>query len=339
MPICVVGMHRSGTSVTARVLSQLGVDLGPEETLLEADAEDNPRGYWEQRGILALNDELLERLGGPWTDPPRLREGWHLSSRLDDLRRRADALLESTFGDGPWGWKDPRCSLTLPFWRSVAPAMRVVVCVRHPLEVAESWARRGPGFDAGYALELWIEHTARALIDSEGLPRLVIHHQDFFRDLDGQIARLARFASGEDASVAPETAQAIRDFVSDDLWRSRRGNGAGTSRLPAEVEALYDVLVSAPPDSLSERDALAEHARRLLASRHRAQNRDLRGYVWFRLRERGRRRLLRPFLWRVRRALLAAHERAASMGRHGLARRLRAALAKVDRLRARWLVE
>jgi hypothetical protein len=47
-------MHRSGTSVVASVLQRLGVFLGAPAALLDPLPE-NPRGYWEHRGIKDLN--------------------------------------------------------------------------------------------------------------------------------------------------------------------------------------------------------------------------------------------------------------------------------------------
>jgi len=114
-------MHRSGTSALTRILNPLGVSLGPEEQLLEP-APHNPAGFWENERVFELNDELLEALGGNATTPPVLADGWERASELDGLRTRAASLVAS-LADGAEiaGWKDPRLSLTLPFWRTVAP--------------------------------------------------------------------------------------------------------------------------------------------------------------------------------------------------------------------------
>ena len=32
---------------------------------------DNPDGFWEHLGFVALNDELLNALGGAWDLPPK----------------------------------------------------------------------------------------------------------------------------------------------------------------------------------------------------------------------------------------------------------------------------
>ena len=55
-----------------------------------------------------------------------------------------------------WGSKDPRCGLTLDFWREAIPELRFVATYRHRADVASSLASRerievktgdqGPGF-------------------------------------------------------------------------------------------------------------------------------------------------------------------------------------------------
>ncbi len=120
--ICVIGMGRSGTSVLANLISELGIALGPTEQLLgPAPRGENPRGYWEQREIVNLNDALLAHLGGGWYDIVDLPAEWELDPELDELYSRARALISELFGDeGRWAFKDPRASLTLPFWRRAA---------------------------------------------------------------------------------------------------------------------------------------------------------------------------------------------------------------------------
>ena len=51
--VCVTGMHRSGTSFTAKAIQLLGASLGGPEGLM-APGPDNPSGYWENRDIKEL---------------------------------------------------------------------------------------------------------------------------------------------------------------------------------------------------------------------------------------------------------------------------------------------
>src|SRR5262249_24715621 len=112
--VCVLGMHRSGTSVATRLVNLLGFYLGPEEHLLGSHP-DNPKEYRDSRPILDINDEILGRLGGNWHEPPPMPPGWEVSAEFADLRRRARALVAQDFASADWGWKDPRTCLTLPF--------------------------------------------------------------------------------------------------------------------------------------------------------------------------------------------------------------------------------
>src|SRR5262245_46357503 len=84
MPICVAGIHRSGTSMITRLLHCCGVSLGAADDLLPA-APDNPAGFWENRRFLAVNDMLLMALGGSWSAPPPFPPGWERATALDPL--------------------------------------------------------------------------------------------------------------------------------------------------------------------------------------------------------------------------------------------------------------
>ena len=53
--VCVLGMHRSGTSLIAGLMARLGIDLGPEEEFLPPESY-NPRGYLELADLVHLNN-------------------------------------------------------------------------------------------------------------------------------------------------------------------------------------------------------------------------------------------------------------------------------------------
>src|SRR6266536_2769396 len=67
-----------------RLLHAGGLYLGTKSELMPAQA-DNPDGFWEHLGSVALNDELLSELGGAWDLPPKADEDFK-HSRLDGLR-------------------------------------------------------------------------------------------------------------------------------------------------------------------------------------------------------------------------------------------------------------
>jgi len=177
--VCVTGMHRSGTSAVARVLDLLGVDFGDRADLL-GGLHDNPEGFWESLPIVRLDEALLWRAGGSWDDPPWLDDGWESEPALDDARTTAERLVDRAFVSGSVaGWKDPRTSLVLPFWRTVVSVDRTVLVLRDPREVARSVAVRNR-FGPERAAYLWLRYTVAAWrADST---RVVVSYDDLLRD-------------------------------------------------------------------------------------------------------------------------------------------------------------
>ncbi len=62
--IIVLGMHRSGTSAISGGIANMGVEFG--DHLMPA-APDNPRGFWENEGVVEINDKLLDIAGMNWS--------------------------------------------------------------------------------------------------------------------------------------------------------------------------------------------------------------------------------------------------------------------------------
>lgn len=197
--ICIAGAHRSGTSMVIRLLHCCGLELGPESELMPAQA-DNPEGFWEHLGFVALNDELLSELGGAWDLPPKADEDF-TSGRLDPLRLKARLLIEKFESESVWGWKDPRNSLTLPFWDQVLPGLKTVVVVRNPLEVANSMHERN-GTSYSFGLRLWEIYNRRLIETSSGKERLVTHYDFFFHDPESQLRRITDFIGLPDAKIS-----------------------------------------------------------------------------------------------------------------------------------------
>ena len=135
-PVVVVGMHRSGTSLTAAILVSAGLHLGEKLTpASHANAED----YFEDLEFVSLHRAALEALGH---DPDGYAEVV-LGEMPGSLEARAQALVDARAFRHPWGWKDPRTTLFLPFWERLLPQASFVFVYRSPWEVIDSLYRRG----------------------------------------------------------------------------------------------------------------------------------------------------------------------------------------------------
>jgi len=235
--ICIAGAHRSGTSMLTRLLHGCGLYLGPNDALMPPQA-DNPDGFWEHLSFVALNDELLEALGGAWDLPPKSNESLS-DERLDVLRPKARLLIEGFQSAQIWGWKDPRNSLTLPFWEDLLPGLKTLIIVRNPLEVAYSMRKRN-GTSYAFGLRLW-EIYNRRLIEAAGKhDRLLTHYDLFFENAGKELQRIANFVGLPDGKIH-STAELVATKRRHTHFTIDQLVDAGVS---GEVIELYRALIA-----------------------------------------------------------------------------------------------
>jgi len=135
--VIVLGVHRGGTSAVGGVIHNLGVPMGGELLMGPGINEwHNPKGYFEDREFLRLNDRLI---GKNWKNPKIVKE----KEVLDDYKETIGKKLTMPL----WGMKDPRNCFTFPIILELIPqGMQViVVTVARPLpDIAGGLARRLP---------------------------------------------------------------------------------------------------------------------------------------------------------------------------------------------------
>jgi hypothetical protein len=236
-PVCVLGVGRSGTSLATQALGLLGVDLGPEKTMLEAN-DLNPHGFWEQREVVRLNQDILAALGGPWWDPVPHRPGWERLPAMERFRARVEDVVDRHFsGVSRWAIKDPRLLFTLPLWRSVVGEMDCVVCVRNPLEVAASGDRSAQTGQDLFAL--WVRFNCEAIRTTSSCQRTFVFYDDWFVDPQAVGRELARFVSGAD----DEFPEHLTELAEPGLHRNRASEvQLAESDIALETRTLYFLL-------------------------------------------------------------------------------------------------
>jgi hypothetical protein len=237
MPICIAGVPFSGVATVARILDGLGVDVGPQEELL---ADGGSGDFWSNRRFARLNEAILEAVGAAWDVPPPGGVGlWTEQPQLQPLRKRAQDVADSLALAEPWGWADPRNALTLPFWRSVYPDMDVVVCIRHPLQVARSLEAHGStSFAEGLAL--WGSYYSAAVASEVGV---VTNSNRLVEEPEAEVDRLV-----EAVGLSPSRAEIKRAVAT--LAASDGGEMPSDSvALPPEIDDLYRTLLEAASSS------------------------------------------------------------------------------------------
>jgi len=291
-----------------RLLHGCGLYLGPKNVLMPAQA-DNPDGFWEHLGFVALNDDVLNALGGAWDLPPKLDEKLSNAPRLESLRMKGRLLIEEFGSADIWGWKDPRNSLTLPFWRHLLPGLKTLIIVRNPLEVAYSMRERN-GTSYAFGLRLWEIYNRRLIEAASKHQRLVTHYDLFFENAGEELRRVANFiglpeakvgSAAElvakkrrhtqftidqliDAGVSGEVVELYRALIAEASARRRKKLAAKQSRqsksnlgdlLPGTVSRL-DVSV---PDRFAQIEHLYGELLAQTEARHKAEVEKLSAYL------------------------------------------------------------
>lgn len=201
-PVIIAGMHRSGTSLLANLLQRAGIAIGDR---LEKATEYNPKGHFEDLDFMELHRSVLDDV----QQSSIYRVGAHEKMPIDEqFRERAQRLVELRVDQSVWGWKDPRTTLFLDFYRELLPEARFVFIYRSAQLVMQSLRRRRDpdimlvfpkilGWRLGFfrwfrALRMWRAYNLRVLRFVEAHPErcVVVSAVDLEQDLPRLVHKL-----------------------------------------------------------------------------------------------------------------------------------------------------
>ena len=181
--VVVLGMHRSGTSALARVISLLGATL-PKTLMPPSDA--NPRGYFESERLFELHEEIMRSAGTAWFELAPFPADWMNSPIAEGWVDRLAEALTAEFEDSPlFVLKDPRMSRLLPIWLRVFERLEIkpsyVLPVRNPLEVAAS-LQKAESIDESKGILLWLQYFLAAEFRTRREVRCFVSYDDLLSD-------------------------------------------------------------------------------------------------------------------------------------------------------------
>jgi hypothetical protein len=267
-PLIVLGMHRSGTSLTVRLLSDLGIHMG---SWLSRDAES----VHFQR----LNRRTFAAAGSDWARVDPLL--WQMESAAFVERQTArvqHALFRARLpfhkpviadffgpdlwgkikqGECPaWGWKDPRTTLTFPVWLPIFFQARWLHILRNGVDVAISIHRRSQKQqrklrnrlfpidyspetrDFTYCFHLWEQYLSFLLVHKRQIPAdqyLEVRYEDLLANPEICLRQIVDFAGH---AVSDETLAAACKRINAGRLDNRQH--------AAEYRAEIPKLVSSP---------------------------------------------------------------------------------------------
>ncbi|MCH1535058.1 MAG: glycosyltransferase [Schleiferiaceae bacterium] len=211
-PVFILGMHRSGTTMVTQALAAAGVYPG-------AVCDHNSEALY----AIDINDKILSQAGGNWWQVPdnqALEDS--LESALSAIQAReiyaahlkiasGSSLRQWLHYSGPWVVKDPRLSLTLPWWLQRFPNAKVIWVLRDEAAVVDSLLRRQSLSHEAYsdlnavsALELARAYNANAakLLKQYGLDYRAVHYEDLTHSNEA-VQRKTWFGLYQFANVKP----------------------------------------------------------------------------------------------------------------------------------------
>ncbi len=222
--ILVLGMHRSGTSAITGVLGLAGATL-PKD-LMEA-TEANQTGYWESRALQQRLDEFLEDWDSTWFDWRSFDTSKLSAAQRKNFKLAIGKIIADDYGDAPLVViKDPRVCRFAPLFIELLEEqgfdVRIVLPLRHPLEVCDSLKRRD-GFLHSRSALLWLRHV----LDAERYSRGRLRHLQTYHDLltapHGSLAKLTEALKLEwPPHCADELKVKVGKFLTADLRHHKR---------------------------------------------------------------------------------------------------------------------
>jgi len=269
--IAVIGMHRSGTSLVARLINAMGAYAGEEHEMPPPDVF-NPTGYWERRDVWALDEDILAALDATWSEPT----GADLSKLSDEARRafvdRARSIVRALDTHGTWMIKDPRLGILFPIWREAFDDSICVLVWREPAAVARSLAQRDD-LPIAIALALWEEYTRAMLASTIGLTRTLVSYDDLIADPIVTTATLNRTLDLE-LPVTPIIDPSLDRHRGDDegLLNQQQSELRDALRSGAALE--WSVVPPSHSQTRSLLDRFSRDQREIAALRESTQQRD-----------------------------------------------------------------
>jgi hypothetical protein len=126
-------------------------------------AQNNPAGYWESLGLVAVHDDMLQAIGSSWHDISPLPPFWENPEFILPYQARIVEALKSSYGESTFFVvKDPRIArfvpVTIAALHELGVTPKFVIAIRNPLEVAASLKARN-GFHFAKSLLLWLDLT------------------------------------------------------------------------------------------------------------------------------------------------------------------------------------
>ena len=245
--VLVLGMHRSGTSLCAHILSALGVDMA-DKLLIPGHSSmppDNLRGHWERWEIVEFHDRILSLFNRVYSGHFHdfaLPVAWWADPQVVQIKREIIVFLEQRMGSGYFGFKDPRTVRLMPMWYQIFNELKltpkIVLCLRNPAQIGRSLNAR-EGLNSGIGEYRWFVHLTDFFRYMKNYDYCTVEYEEWFRKPSINLNKLQQFLnlpwqqSEADLSLLPS------GIVDPGLRHDNANNRGATQPL---VRTFYELV-------------------------------------------------------------------------------------------------
>lgn len=214
--VVVLGSPRSGTSMTAGILSLIGVDMGK----VRKPDPQNPRGYFEDLDFLSLCKDIIK-------DADRESDGFHLP-KLDDIKEsqkkydnKFQRLIDRKKEEATskmWGWKVTTSSLIIDEILPYLENPHFLIIHRNQLDVAKSAVRYTERKnyedltfnEALVNMHLYYKSIYEFMINNPEYPKLHLAYENIIRAPEPEVKRISNFL---DLTIKTDSMEEVRNYV------------------------------------------------------------------------------------------------------------------------------
>jgi len=231
--VVVLGMHKSGTTLISEMLHKSGVSMVSHNV---GRGEYSSGRTYERQETKDINKSLLQAHNTHSLDI-NLRIPYTTDENEKSIKR---VIKNNSTQSKPWGFKDPRNTLTYNIWSKHLPTHKVIAVFRHPAEVWARYSSRSTATDPRIALPVfhhWVHYNKRILHYKKKRPRsmYLIEYSDLMQN-QGSVGGLEEYMG-----------MALNDTRNMSLYRNKNKPGvlfAAFNKLYNHVtnDSCYNIL-------------------------------------------------------------------------------------------------
>lgn len=230
--VVVLGSGRSGTSVLARAINIIGVDLGSQFIRTN---RTNPKGFFENKKVVNTHKQIASRL-----KKRPFPKGFH---HFEEIKPFSDELLSYTREEFSqkkiWGWKDPRNNEFLEMWKSILKDLNAegnyLIIIRNPVDVVASY-KRAYNRDETWARLQWQLRTLLALRETKKEKRIIVEYDELFSNSLQCMRRVAKTFDLPWPKDESKIKHELDEFIDPNLQRSNSGTDVEEFKKREDVE-------------------------------------------------------------------------------------------------------